>query len=503
MLLSMFLWNVLIMKDIVYYQQCRYQKDRYRMNLKITKLDLICLVCNYSMTFILYMNQQLFLFYLLFLLVLPTLFKKCSVYIKELIVTKRIARLFIILGLFNSMFFMICFISEWIGIFILFLFLIFHSHLFYVFILITHPIEMRIRKKYAMKAKKKLENFKGIKIGITGSYGKTSIKNLVADVLSMKYSCLKTRGSYNNEMGITKTILEEMSNQEIFICEMGADHLHEIEDLCAFVKPHHGIVSSIGPQHLSTFKSIENIFHEKVQLLESLPQEGIGLYNFDNHHLHHLDTEGFSCRCFSVGIQTSAQFQAIHLQVDHLGSQFDVILDGKRVHFSTMLLGEHNILNCLFAISLAHLLKVEDMLIQLAIAASRPTPHRLELKPFYHGMCIDNAYNSNPESAKCALEVLKMMPGKHFVITPGFLDLGEHHDYYSIELGKQLSFADGIILIGECSAIYQGLKEKNYEDQKIQFVKTMKKALAIMKEQLEEGDTLLIENDIPDVLMNT
>ena len=352
-----------------------------------------------------------------------------------------------------------------------------------------------------MKAKKKCDAFEGIKIGITGSYGKTSIKNLVYDVLSMKYLCLKTRASYNNEMGITKTILEEMDHQEIFICEMGADHVHEIEDLCRFVCPEIGILSAVGPQHLATFKTIENILHEKMQLLQYLPEHGMGFFNFDNFYLHELDMN-LPCDVMRVGLHSAAQLTAVNLVCDHMGSRFDVQLDGQTVHFSTVLLGEHNILNCLFAIGLGYYLKVDSVLIQMAIACAKPVEHRMELKPFYAGMCIDNAYNSNPESAKAALEVLKMMPGRHLLITPGFMDLGNLNSYYAQQFGSQMSFCDKIVLVGECTDIIKGLSHEHEAMEHVYQVKSMKDALILMSTLIEEGDTMLIENDIPDVLMN-
>ena len=418
---------------------------------------------------------------------------------KNFMITKRMIRLFVVFLIVDLFFLVLLWYIPFLIIQLVLMFmLIFHHFVFYFFIWMMHPIETRIRNSYANKAKKKLQKFKGMIIGITGSYGKTSIKNLVYDVLSMKYLCLKTKGSYNNQMGITKTILEEMNHQEIFICEMGADHVHEIEDLCEFVEPDIGILSSVGPQHLSTFQTIENILFEKMKLLESLPKEGMGFYNFDNFYLKQLDMK-LDCPITRVGIQSYADIKAINYVCDHLGSQFDVVLENQIVHFHTKLLGEHNILNCLFAIALGHYLNVDIPLIQMAISMAKPTEHRMELKPFYKGMCIDNAYNSNPNSAKLSLEVLKKMPGRHYIITPGFIDLGDLHDYYSEEFGKQMSFCDGIVLIGNCEAILRGLKE--YDKSKIIQVKTMKEALFIMSTILKEKDTVLIENDIPEALM--
>lgn len=501
MILCLLLWNLLSIKDICFYQQNRYQKDRYMMNLHLNYQYVFLWIILCILIFVLIQMDQLLLFYLFVLMIGPYFYKMNQKYMKQLVITKRIMRLLFLMLCFDGLLYGISCI-KWLGFPLVLTALIFHSFTFMIFIFILHPIEMKIRQQYVNKAKKKLAHFKGIRIGITGSYGKTSIKNLIYDVCSLAYSCLKTKASYNNEMGITKTILEEMKNQDIFICEMGADHLHEIEDLCNFVHPTIGIVSSIGPQHLSTFKTMQNIFHEKTQLLESLSNTGIGFYNFDNHYLHEMDYTKFKCPCVQVGIHSSCKLSAFHIQVDHLGSQFDVMLDEKEVHFTTNLLGEHNILNCLFAIGVGHYLHIDSSLIQLAIASAKPVEHRLELKPFYKGMCIDNAYNSNPESAKWAVEVLLQMPGKHYIVTPGFIDLGEHHSFYSQEFGKQIAMCDEIILVGKCESIEEGIKSIK-ENPVIIHQKTMKDALIYMKQVIQEKETFLIENDIPEGLINT
>ena len=209
------------------------------------------------------------------------------------------------------------------------------------------------------------------------------------------------------------------------------------------------------------------------------------------------------CKVQSVGIHKLADFQAVNIECNHRGSDFDVLIHDQFIHFHTSLLGEHNILNCLFAIAVGIHLNIEISLIQLAISNLKPIEHRLELKSFYKGVCIDNAYNSNPGSAKASLEVLKLMPKRHLIITPGFIDLGKNHEYYSIEFGHQMSFCDIVILIKECKEIRQGLLENNFNPQNIYHVSTMKEALYLASQIMQENDTLLIENDIPEILENT
>lgn len=503
MILAICLWNLMSIFDCSYYQNIRYQKDRYVTTIDFDLKDILLMAFLSIFILLFEIRDMSIMFDLILFILLPKAMIHAKKQIQSLVITKRIIRLFVVIGIVDCLVFCFTFfIFDVLSHLFLTFLIVFHHFVFYFFIIIMHPIEMMIRKRFVSKAKLKLDHFSGIVIGITGSYGKTSIKNLVYDVLSMKYLCLKTKASYNNQMGITKTILEEMDHQEVFICEMGADHVHEIEDLCKFVQPTIGVVSAIGPQHLSTFHSIENILHEKMQLLESLPNTGMGFYNFDNFYLNQYDMQ-LKCDVTRVGIHSYAQIKAIHIQCNHLGSQFDVWLDHKLVHFETILLGEHNILNCLFAIALGHYLKVDIVLIQMAILCTKAVAHRMELKPFYKGMCIDNAYNSNPESASASLEVLKKMPGRHYIITPGFIDLGELNGYYSEQFGKEMNFCEKIGLVGECKEIKKGLIDSGYDMENVYTFMKMKDAMVFMSAILEEEDTLLIENDIPEILMNT
>ena len=500
MILGILLWNILSIKDILYYQSNRYQKDRYLDSMNLYLYDCIHIILLIIIIILLYQFDLNHIYTLCILGLLPSTYIKIKEYIKQLVITNRIKRFIVGIILFDIL---LIFLSSYLYLIIIILLtcmIYFHHAFLYIFITIYHPLENKIRENYVLKAKKKLSKYNGTIIGITGSYGKTSIKNLVYDVLSMKYFCLKTKASYNNSMGITKTILEELTYQDIFICEMGADHLHEIEDLCNFVNPNIGILTSIGPQHLSTFKSIENILYEKLKILECLDSNGVGFYNYDNFYLFHHDFN-LRCKLISIGIHNIGDIQAINISCNQEGSSFDVMIDHEIVHFKTMLLGEHNILNCLFAIALGLHFEIDISLIQLAISSSRPTEHRLELKKFYKGICIDNAYNSNPSSAKSALDVLKMMPKRHIIITPGFIDLGNNHEYYSEQFGRQMSFCDMIILIGSCKDILKGLKIENYNQDNIYQVNSMKEALKLASILIQENDTLLIENDIPQNLI--
>jgi UDP-N-acetylmuramoyl-tripeptide--D-alanyl-D-alanine ligase len=152
--------------------------------------------------------------------------------------------------------------------------------------IIIYPIEETIKNHYFKNGEKKIKSFSNLTvIGITGSYGKTSTKFILAQILSEKYKVLATPSSFNTPMGLTKVIREKLDETyNIFISEMGARQKGDIELLCKLVKPKIGIITSIGKQHLETFKTVDNIVETKYELIESLPSDGLGVFCGDNQY---------------------------------------------------------------------------------------------------------------------------------------------------------------------------------------------------------------------------
>lgn len=365
------------------------------------------------------------------------------------------------------------------------------------------PIEQGIRKWYVSDAKQLMRKYPHqIRIGITGSYGKTSVKNILYYVLSEQYYCYKTPKSYNNLMGITRSIREQLKPvHQAFICEMGADHVHEISRLAQFVEPRIGIVSAVGPQHLQTFHTIENILQEKMQLIEQLPSDGLGVINMDNDYIRNYTIKN-TCRIIRYGIhQQGADLRAYEIQSNAKGTTFQVDVDGHTYGFHTILLGEHNVLNILASLAVGWHLNVPWEAMQKAVERVPFIEHRLELNHQYPFTMIDNSYNSNPVSARLALDVLAKMPGRHILITPGFIDLGSVENEENRRLGEILpQFADEVILVGEQQTryIYKGLLQTNMDMSSVHVVKMTKDALALCTKIASSEDTVLIENDLPD-----
>ncbi|MBR0462405.1 MAG: UDP-N-acetylmuramoyl-tripeptide--D-alanyl-D-alanine ligase [Erysipelotrichaceae bacterium] len=379
--------------------------------------------------------------------------------------------------------------------------------LIYPMALITSPIEEAVKKKYENEAREILKGYDDlIKIGITGSYGKTTTKNVIKDIISEKYYTLITPASYNTPMGITRTIREHFKPiYEVFVCEMGADHVGEISYLMDFVKPKYGIVTSIGPQHLNTFGSQENIIREKMQEIELLPADGVGIINIDNEYIRDYKIEN-KCKIVTVGIKNKdADYTATDIEYTKKGSSFKVKIGKSAVKFTTVLLGEHNIMNVLCGIALARELGMSVKEIQKGVSSISQVEHRLEIKDINGFTFIDNAFNSNPVGCKYALDVLSMMDGKRIIVTPGLIDLGKEENEDNYEFGRYMKDrADFVILVGEKNSAYvrKGALESGFDEGCILTVNSVREAFNYVYTHFSKKDTILLENDLPDAFLH-
>ena len=371
--------------------------------------------------------------------------------------------------------------------------------------IINSPIEKSIRMKFIIKAKNKLKEIPGLKVvGITGSYGKTSTKYIVNTILSQKYNTLMTPESYNTTMGVVRTINEKLSPMhQLFICEMGAKNIGDIKEITDIVKPTYGILTAIGPQHLDTFKNLENVRKTKLELIDSLPdEEGIAFVNWEDENIRN---SRISKKMIKFGLSNEADYYAENIEINERGSSFDVVMpDGKEpIKIKTRLLGNLNILNIVGAVAVADKLGLTADEIKLGVKYIKPVTHRLDLKQNPNGsIIIDDAYNSNIKGATMALEVLKAFKSRQrILITPGIVDLGDKATEINTDLGRKAADAsDFIILVGANQAvpIYNGIKEKNYPLSKVYVAKNLTEALSKMNEILTPNSVVLFENDLPD-----
>lgn len=364
---------------------------------------------------------------------------------------------------------------------------------------ILYPLEALIKLLYMQKAKKKLAKKKVIKIGITGSYGKTSTKNILAHILEKQYKVCATPKNFNTEMGITKSILQNLDDHDIFIAEMGARNKGDIALLAKMVKPDYGIICTIGAQHLETFKRLEIIEDTKFELAQGVKENGLVVFNGDSPSSRKLYSRFKGEKILTCEKDSFAY--AENIKSTSSGSEFDLILDGKRLACKTRLLGKFNINNIVTACALAKILEVSDEDIVSAIKSLAPIPHRLELLKNSYCTIIDDSYNSNIVGSKEAMEVLSSFEGVKIVITPGIVELGALQSQANFKLGTYIAdVADYIIIMNNVNKneLFSGAISHNFNKERIYFADSRKKQKEILEKLTSSGCVVLFENDLPD-----
>lgn len=370
---------------------------------------------------------------------------------------------------------------------------------------ITWPFETLNNRRYIVRAKKKLEKFPTlIKIGITGSVGKTSNKFILNSLLSEKYSVCITPHSFNTPMGLTRVVLDYLKpNHDVLITEMGAKQVGDIKFLCDMIQPTYGILTSVGSQHLSTFGSLENIAKTKNELIKALPKDkGIAVFNRDNEPSMPL-YEKCECKKILTSTQdTTCYVHAENVKTTDKGTTFKLCIGKESINCKTKLLGLHNLQNILMCCALAHELGLTLEQLKIGIAKIEPINHRMELKKENGLVILDDSFNSSVEGSKAALEVLKLFEnGNKIVVTPGLVELGNYEHEANYNFGKQLAeVCDYVIIVNQVNKekIAEGLKDAGFDESKILYAISLIDAKLKIKELAKKGDTVLFENDLPD-----
>ena len=394
---------------------------------------------------------------------------------------------------------------------------------------INRPIEKAVNRYFINDAKKKLKQASGLTvIGVTGSYGKTSVKFYLQALLQEHFNVLVTPESYNTPMGVVKTIRESLQpTHELFVCEMGARYVGDIKEICEIVHPAHGVITSIGPQHLETFGGMEHIVDTKFELADALPEGGFLFLNGDNqwiversgrYHKAEADNEESSKEgkqkeqtavmvdrkiIFYRNQSSGEGYGAGNLQLSQLGTEFDVTApDGETETFQTRLVGEHNVINIVGAIALAHTLGIPLKELKVPVRRLQPIPHRMQMLEQGNVTIIDDAYNSNPVGSKAAVETLAMFDGIRILITPGMVELGKEEDSYNHKFGAYAAkCCDYILLVGRehVRPIQEGALENGFDEKKCLVYDGLKDALAFAYSIKGDGHKyILLENDLPD-----
>lgn len=390
---------------------------------------------------------------------------------------------------------------------------------------INQPVEKGVNQHYINDAKRILKSNPDLTIiGVTGSYGKTSVKFFLQTLLQQKYSVLVTPESYNTPMGVVITIRKFMKpSHQIFVCEMGARYVGEIKEICDLVHPHHGVITSIGPQHLDTFGSLDNIKKTKFELADALPDGGMLFLNGDNSYIAEQllsnteryddlakvfyyaeeDPEGDAPGASAEAYTFANGYHARDIKVSNLGTEFTVDSPyGETETYQMKLIGAHNVINVMGAIAVANMFGISLSDLKIPVRRLRPVKHRMEMKESGDVTIIDDAFNSNPVGSRAAVETLALFDGIRILVTPGMVELGEDEAEYNRKFGTYAAdCCDYILLVGRkhTEPIREGVLSKGFPEKKCVVFDKVEEAINYAYQIKGEGHKyILLENDLPD-----
>ncbi len=372
---------------------------------------------------------------------------------------------------------------------------------------INAPKEKAINMGFYKTAQEKIRKMNNLTVvGITGSYGKTSTKFITSTILKEKFNVQDTPSSYNTPMGLSKVINNELTDdKEVFVAEMGAYVKGEIKEVADLVQPDIGIITSIGPAHLESFGSIENIINTKYEIIESLNEDGIAVFNYDDENLKKVaDSTKLKKYYYGFNDIINLDVYAKDVSVNSRGSTFALVIkELGEIECSTKMLGKHNIGNILAGCTVGYILGLTLEEIAIGVTKIQPVEHRLNIiDPGTGIIIIDDGFNSNPSGAKAALDVLnEFKTGRRFVVTPGMVELGEIEYEENKKFGTLMGeVADFVFLVGKKRTlpIFEGLKNTKISLDNVYPVDSLAEATQIFGELLKPGDVILFENDLPD-----
>ena len=388
-----------------------------------------------------------------------------------------------------------------------FLFLLYLARFFLLTCIVAFfEVPTRISKKIIISwATKKMKKYPHITVvGITGSYGKSSVKEFAAHFLSQKFNVIKTPKNNNSEIGVAKFILKtDFSQAQFFVVEMGAYKTGEIQLICEIVKPKIGILTAIAGQHLSLFGSMKNIQQAKYELLRSIPADGLIITNADNPYCMELLSE-LNCKnvqTFGADPDNHPDCLITDIKTSVTGTEFEGTYLGRTGRVKTPVIGAHHAYNISAAVILALHFQLNKEQINKAFE-SLPTDIHGSLKIYSYGKAtiVDDSYNSNPDGFKSALDVLTSFPSekRRIVITRGMLELGEQSEELHEKIGEEIAFtADELVVITKdfIEPLKRGVGNKYRTE--VLLKDDAEQLMAYIKLLKDENCVILLENRLP------
>ncbi len=377
------------------------------------------------------------------------------------------------------------------------------------------PLERRIQRRYRAEAVARLAAVDPVILGITGSFGKTSTKHILGHLLAGLGPTLITPGSVNTEMGIVRIIRERLEpRHRFFVVEMGAYGEGAIANLCRLTPPRLGILTAVGEAHYERFRNLETVARAKMELAQAVWNTGGALIAVidgiaDPALRQDLLARRHAGRVVRVGSHESCDWRLLDRQEDEDGLLVDLRTPaGEQMRWRVPLYGRHQAWNLLAAAAAAHELGMPPAAIAGALASLQPVAHRLAVTRSAAGVTvIDDAYNSNPEGFRSALDLLdrlgRTQKGRRILLTPGMVELGARHDKAHRALGRHAAGRVDIALLvrpERFPSFEEGLRAGTGEHMpQIHHFARQAEAEAWLRAHARAGDVVLVENNLPDL----
>ena len=336
-----------------------------------------------------------------------------------------------------------------------------------------------------------LRNHRPVKVvGVTGSVGKTSTRDMVYSVVKQKYKTLKTEGNYNNEIGLPLTILR-YHDEEVLVLEMGMNHLQEMSRLSMIARPDIACITNVGTAHIGELGSRENILKAKLEIINGMKEGSTLMINQDNDMLQTVELPHLNV--VRVGKGKEASIQASHIVLEETKSSFEVEYQGKKEIIEVPVQGEHNISNALIAIAVGIELNISLEDIKKGIQEFKLTKNRMDILEKNHKTVIDGTYNASVDSMKSSIDVLANYKKRKVAILADMLELGDYSQQLHEEVGSYVASKgiDILVCVGkEAKYIYQKARESMKD---VYYFESNQEVIARLDELLKEDDVILVK----------
>jgi len=371
-------------------------------------------------------------------------------------------------------------------------------------VLFFQPITVLMRGRLirrAIKKRKAIENL--LVIGITGSYGKSSTKEFLKTILSQDFKVISTERNENSEVGISNLILDKLTEDyEIFICEMGAYNRGGIKLLCDIAKPKIGILTGINNQHLATFGSQDNIVKAKFELIDSLPEEGLAVLNWDNEFIKNKFNSKINSVKYALTEKQDIWAEDIKEEKDKIS--FNVVTNtGDSARFVVNALGAQNVPNILAAVAIARRLGME--LNEIAERAKMIESGMRVIKGSFGLNIINATYSSNYNGVVSHLEYLKNWEGRKIIVMPCIIELGKEGRETHRKIGRKIGEVCDLAIITSkdyFKDVMKGALESGMKKDRILFMENGDKIFQKLSECVRENDVVLLESRVPHKLVD-